>query len=78
MGNELDAALVLLAIVSYSWVSPVKILAFIPANVSSVKTSNLDVIPGAVFSRPGITFDPYFRYNDGTNAISAIARLACQ
>jgi hypothetical protein len=48
---------------------------FIFAKVSSVKTSNLDVIPGAIPSNPGLTCVEYRLYIDGASAISAIARL---
>jgi hypothetical protein len=48
---------------------------FIAGKVSSVKTSNREVMPGATPSKAGLTRVEYFLYTDGTNAISAIARL---
>jgi hypothetical protein len=51
-------------------------LTFVFANVSSVNTSNLDVIPGAIPSKPGLIRVVYARYMDGTRAISAMARLS--
>lgn len=75
MGNKFDPALVLLATISaYQFLLGVK-PTFVFVNVSSVNTSNLDVIPGAASWYSGLILEPYMRYNDGTSAISAIAKL---
>lgn len=73
--SKLYPANVLLPIISICQVDVVGELTLISGNVSSVKTSNLAVIPGAMFSSPGLTREPYLRYRDGNNAISAMARL---
>jgi hypothetical protein len=48
---------------------------FICEKVSSVKTSNREVMPGATPSKAGLIRVEYFLYTDGSNVISAIARL---
>jgi hypothetical protein len=53
-------------------------LTFTCVNLSSVNTSNLEVMPGANPSKSGLICVEYFLYIEGTSAISAIARLrAC-
>lgn len=77
--NELDPASVFLADVSRSFRSRCACRTFISANVSSVKTSNLEVMPGATFLKPGLIDVEYLLYMEGMSAISAIARLhLCQ